>query len=204
MRMVENMKAVYGGVGLALVALMLVGCGGGGDPRTLSTGPGGDPVVDSIDRVQLRDRVLVTVTGIPEPSAIEQRVREDGTITLPYDQEFHVAGRTLLEIEDEIQERYVPQYFTRMTVTIKLEERYFYVRGQVRARGRHVYSGTMTILKAISAAQGFTDFANEKKVQLQRADGRTETVNCIDARKNPEHDLPLYPGDQIFVPRRYL
>ena len=52
-------------------------------------------------------------------------------------------------------------------------------------------------LGAIKAAGGFTDFANKKRVKLTRADGTTETVNCIKALEDPHLDLEVFPGDGI-------
>ena len=62
----------------------------------------------------------------------------------------------------------------------------------------------MTVLKAIQSASDFTDFAKKKKVQLTRSNGRKkETINCEKARQDPKLDLPIYPGDNIYVPRRF-
>jgi protein involved in polysaccharide export with SLBB domain len=63
----------------------------------------------------------------------------------------------------------------------------------------------MTVLKAIQTAGGFTEFAKRTKVQVTRANGHKEKpVNYDKAVKNPKLDLPIYPGDQIFVDKRIL
>ena len=98
---------------------------------------------------------------------------------------------------------YVPGYFRSLTVTVQLKERWFFVRGEVKNPGQKPYLGSMTVLKAISAAGDFTDFANRSHVRLTRADGtRTVTVDCKKALKNFRYDLPVYPGDVIHVSRR--
>ena len=56
--------------------------------------------------------------------------------------------------------------------------------------------------KALQSAGDFTDFEKKKKVRLKRPDGTSAIVNCVKARENPKLDLPVYPGDTIFVPRR--
>jgi protein involved in polysaccharide export with SLBB domain len=96
----------------------------------------------------------------------------------------------------------VPAFFKTLTVTVKIQERYFWVGGQVRFAGQKPYLSQMTVLKAIQAAQDFTDFADRTSVMLTRADGTTVIVNCKKALKNTKLDLPVYPGDRIHVPQR--
>ena len=112
------------------------------------------------------------------------------------------AGKKIGELEQELHSRYVPKYFRRLTVTILSDTRYFTVSGQVRKENIIPYRGELTLLEGIAAAGGFTDFAKKTKVQVTRANGDIFHVNCNDAQKNPQLDLPIYPGDQIFVPRR--
>jgi polysaccharide export outer membrane protein len=114
------------------------------------------------------------------------------------------AGKKVGELQDELQRLYVPAFFKTLTVTVKYEERYFFVGGQVRNARQYPYLSQMTVLKAIQAAGDFTDFANRTKVQVTRTNGKTETVNCKKAQKNPKLDLPIYPGDRINVPQRIL
>jgi protein involved in polysaccharide export with SLBB domain len=64
--------------------------------------------------------------------------------------------------------------------------------------------GETDIVKAISAAGDFTDFANKRKVRLTTADGHTKIINVRKAIEDPQYDVPVYPGDKIFVPRRFF
>jgi protein involved in polysaccharide export with SLBB domain len=93
-----------------------------------------------------------------------------------------------------------------MTVSVKqvADTLWYYVDGEVGTHGsRQIYNSRITVLKAIASAGGFTDFANKKKVKVTRADGRTVIINCVKARDNPSLDLEIYPGDKIYVPRRF-
>lgn len=156
------------------------------------------------DRLRPGEALLITFLDLPTPvPPFEGRIRADGTITLMQNQEFVAAGKTVGELEKEIRERYVPQFFQNLTVVVKPTERFFYVEGQVRMPSRQQYLGRITVLGAIAAAGGFTDFAQQKKVRILRADGRVEIVNCEKARENPALDVPIYPGDKIFVPRKW-
>lgn len=156
------------------------------------------------DRLRPGEALLITFLDLPTPvPPFEGRIRADGTITLMQNQEFVAAGKTVGELEKEIRERYVPQFFQNLTVVVKPTERFFYVDGQVRMPSRQQYLGRITVLGAIAAAGGFTDFAQQKKVRIQRADGRVEIVNCEKAKEDPALDVPIYPGDKIFVPRKW-
>ena len=93
--------------------------------------------------------------------------------------------------------------YRRLTVNIKREIRFVYVRGEVKGAGRFPHIGEMTVLKAISAAGGFTVYADKKNVEITRSTGQAERMNAEKARKDPKkYDLPLYPDDLVNVPLR--
>jgi polysaccharide export outer membrane protein len=154
----------------------------------------------------LRAGELLTITysDLVNPQLpFEGRIREDGTITLLLNQTFTAVGKTIVEFEKEIRDRYVPKLFVNLTATVRVHDRFFYVSGEVRQPSRQEYRSDITVLGAIAASGGFTDFANRKKVQVIRADNRKVKVNCEMARERPELDLPIYPNDRVIVPRRF-
>ncbi|HEY2082231.1 MAG TPA: polysaccharide biosynthesis/export family protein [Verrucomicrobiae bacterium] len=132
-----------------------------------------------------------------------ERIHEDGTITLSLIGSVAAAGKTAGQLQKEIHDLYVPKYYTDLNVTVKGETSYFYVDGEVVNRGAKEYPGDMTIVKAISVAGGFTDFAKKSKVRLTRG-GHTETIDVARAIKDPRYDVPVFAGDRINVPRRIL
>jgi protein involved in polysaccharide export with SLBB domain len=154
-------------------------------------------------RFHVGDTVTVdysgTVTPIPENV---QTITEGGNITLPYIGTVRALGKTAGELQNYIHDLYVPKYYVRLTVTVSSPQRVFYVGGEVKQPGRQLYIGETTVTKAIQAAGDFTDFANQKKVKLIRHNGEVITVNCVKAMQDPTLDPPVYPGDQIQVPRR--
>lgn len=157
------------------------------------------------DQIQPGVKLTVIFSGIPNPPPKhEEKVREDGYISPPYlVRPVKAAGKTIGKLQEELQTLYVPDYFTRaLTVTVTIEERWFYVGGEVKSQGRYIYSGEMTVRKAIQTAGDFTPYANRKKVQIIRANGKTEKVNCDRALKNPKLDLPVFADDQVIVPMR--
>jgi polysaccharide biosynthesis/export protein VpsN len=160
----------------------------------------------STDVLRVGDSLIVTFTDTPNIiPPFDQKIKEDGKITLVLNEEFKAEGKTPGELEKEIRKRYVPDYFKQMTVTIKYLEstRWYYVDGEVRSPNRQIYTSRITVSKAIASAGGFTDFANKKSVKLTRLDGRTSTINCVKALDNPTLDLEVYPGDKIYVKRRF-
>jgi polysaccharide biosynthesis/export protein VpsN len=166
----------------------------------MTNSPGPEPQM-----FRVGDSLMVTFTDTPTViPPFEEKIKEDGTITLTLNQTFKADGKTRGSLEKEIRARYVPDYYKYMTVTVKQQEStsWYYMNGEVRSPARQIYNSRITVLKAIASAGGFTDFANKKKVKLTRVDGRTQTVNCVKALDNPRLDPEVYPGDTIHVPRR--
>jgi len=159
----------------------------------------------SSPRFHVGETVIIALTGtadqIPEHT---EPIKEDGTLTLPYIGAVQAAGRTPGELQNEIRDLYVPKYYVRLTVTVKSQDRVYYVGGEVKQPGRQLYVGETTVTRAIQSAGDFTDFANRSKVWLVRAGGKHIKVNCNKAFEDPSLDLPVYPGDQIQVPRRFF
>ncbi len=161
--------------------------------------------VTEVARFHIGDTVTVQLTGLPE--TIEPHVepiKEDGTITMPNIGHVQAAGKTAGELQNEIYNLYVPKYYRHLTVTVNTGDRVYYVTGEVKVPGRQLYTGQMTVTKAITTAGDFTDFANHKKVWLIRANGQRIKVNCDKALQNASQDPPVYPNDQIQVPRKFL
>jgi polysaccharide export outer membrane protein len=104
-------------------------------------------------------------------------------------------------LERDIRDAYVPAIFVSLTVTVRTDMRWFFVDGEVKQPSKQPYNGVMTVLRAITSAGGFTDFANRKKIELRRQDGQRFFINYKAALNDPTLDLPVYPNDQIIVPR---
>ena len=157
------------------------------------------------DVLNVGDLVSVIFSDLPTSiPPFEERVKDDGSITLLGNQTFQVAGKARRDLEQEIHDRYVPSYFVHLTVTVRPQERFYYVGGEVKLASRQPHPGEMTVLKAVASAGGFTDYANRKKVRLTHSNGQTVIEDCDAALENPRLDLPVFPGDKINVPRSLL
>jgi polysaccharide export outer membrane protein len=154
---------------------------------------------------EINDLLTLIFSGVSEPPPVhEERIKEDGTITPPLIGPVKAVGKNPGELQKELWALYVPKYYnSNFTVTVRSERRLFYVDGEVRAPGRPEYMTAMTVTQAITAAGGFTEFANKKKVQLTRVGGKTFIINWAKAQKDKIFDLPVYPGDKIYVPRHW-
>jgi protein involved in polysaccharide export with SLBB domain len=160
-------------------------------------------LMPGVDKLRINDLVTILFSGIANPPPPhEERIRDDGTIKpstlFPPVQ---AAGRSVRELQKELEGHYA-RFYRNLTVTLKAEGRFFVVRGEVKNPGRHQYAGELTVLRAIASASDFTDFANRKRVELTRANGQKFVVDCVKAQKNARLDLPVYPNDQLYVPRR--
>jgi protein involved in polysaccharide export with SLBB domain len=186
---------------IPLLALMAVSCiepGGGGD-----SGIDTRPPVMTDQPIRPGDDVAITLTDFPGgPASFDQKIPASGTIKLLHNQSFSVNGRLAADVQDEIRDRYVPDYYERMLVLVRANNQFFYIRGQVSRDARYPHSSGLTILKAVATAGGFTPFARTKRVEVIRADGTTFKVDCERAKRDRSLDVPIYPGDQINVPRR--
>lgn len=175
------------------------------------TTPGGAPPPAPVPGGGLSDRLRVNETlqvifsdAAVDTRPFEGRIKEDGTITLMQNQVFVAAGKTIGELEKDIYNRYVPKYYVNLTVTVRAQDRYFYVGGQVRMPSRLEWRGDITLLGAIAAAGGLTDFAKQSKVQILRANNTKVTIDFKKLRQgHPELDVPIYPGDRIIVDKKF-
>lgn len=158
----------------------------------------------SPDLLSPGNKITITFseTSSPPPPH-EETIREDGRISPPHVGDVVAAGKTAGELQQELHKLYVPTYFKRLTVTVKTEQRFFTVTGEVRTPSLQPYMGEMTVLKGVAAAGGFTDFAKKSKVVVFRT-GKAKgiPVDCAKAQNDPSFDIPIYPGDLIRVPRR--
>ena len=154
--------------------------------------------------LQVGDQLTVSFFDINPPiTPITDEIKEDGTITLIYNEKFQAAGKTISELQTMVHDRYVPAYVKYLTVNIAPANRSYTVQGEVRSPNRYAYSGHMTVLGAIASAGGFTDYAYKRNVQVTRADHRQFRVDAIKALADPDLDAQIFPGDKIYVPQKW-
>lgn len=153
------------------------------------------------------DVLAITVWKEPEISR-SIPVRPDGKISLPLVGELQAAGRTPLQLEQDISGK-LKAYITNPDVNVMVQQinsAKFNVLGRVAKPGSFPLASTTTVLDAIATAGGFQDFAKEKGIYILRATpGGSQTrlpFNYKDVikGKHPEQNMKLQPGDTIVVP----
>ncbi len=188
-------------------ALFLLGCQTHTYQKLPGDVPGPAETIGKEDVLSIGDSVVVHFTGpvggdpiLPQHT---ETIKEDGNINPPLVGPVKAVGRTPGDLQKDLQEKY-KAYYRNLTVTVISAARYYYVSGEVRKPGPQPYLGRTDIVKAISAAGDFTDFASKRRVRITRTDGRTEIVNVGKIQKGTRDDVPIYPGDKILVKRRFF
>lgn len=196
-------------ISLLMVVLFVTGCATDSSTSTspsAATGVTPHAPVESglVELIRPGDLLTVTFSDLPPPGLADfkDRVKDDGSIMLHLGVKIQAAGKTTGQLQQTIEASYVPRYFRRVTISVKNEERFFFVGGEVRSPTRQLYASGITVLQAIDSAGGFTEFANKKKVTLRRVNGQQYVINCVKALQDHTLDLPVYPGDSINVPKR--
>src|SRR5262245_18823726 len=204
MKLLRNLFVLFMGVWALLV---FTGCettdgGTAAAIREAQAAAAGQPIAEDKTKIRVGEQLTIELLDITPPSKIEQAVADDGTITLPLLQDrVKASGKVDTELAAEIHDLYVTRYYKRMTVNIKREHRYYFVRGYVKNPRQRIYTGDMTVMRAITSAGDFNEYGKKKDINVIRSNGRVEKVNGDKAIKDPKkYDLPIYPGDTVYVP----
>jgi polysaccharide biosynthesis/export protein len=153
------------------------------------------------------DVLAITVWKEPEISK-SVPVRPDGKISLPLVGELQAAGRTPLQLEQDIASK-LKTYITNPDVNVivqQINSEKFNILGRVGRPGSFPLTGATTVLDAIAIAGGFQDFAKQKGVYILRQNpGGSQTripFNYKDVvkGKHPEQNIKLQSGDTVVVP----
>lgn len=166
----------------------------------------GAPENDTDDATfKVGDQIQVKFSGVADaPKDRYDMVSKDGSIDMDLIGRIDVAGKTRLQLQEELKDKY-GKFYKRLTVTVLPNNRSVYVHGQVRVPDRYGYEEGMSVLQAVTAAKGFTDYARRSKVKVTRDSNREVIqVDCLKALDDPSYDVPVYSGDTIYVPRRYF
>jgi polysaccharide export outer membrane protein len=150
---------------------------------------------------------VLTVTVWKEPTLSGNiLVRPDGMITVSLIGDVQATGLTPLQLADQIAAK-LKKYIQDPNVSVvvgEIHSKVIYLLGEVGKKGPVEMTSGMTLLDAIAAAGGLTDYANAKKIYILRDEaGKHERipVHYKEALKgNSEFNLILEPGDTIVVP----
>ena len=154
------------------------------------------------------DDILDIAVLQPEAMQTTVTVGPDGFISYPFIGSVEVRGRTISQVQEEIQRRLSDGYMKYPVVTVSLHEsrsRKFFVYGEVTKPGPYPIEEHTTVLRGISIAGGFTKFGSSSRVKVLRPNPdkpgyQTLKINMKAVMDgNSQEDLSLQAGDIIVV-----
>ena len=138
------------------------------------------PLLSFAEDATLRvgDQIEVRLGGVPSDEIMQvsaqYTVDGSGFVNMPHIGKVKAAGVTQEELQNAIEGTYRnQQIYTNPTITINVpnQARFVNVGGDVKSPQRVPYTADMTLQSAIMACGGFTEYANQAKVQLMQ-DGK--------------------------------
>ena len=150
---------------------------------------------------------VIAVTVFKEPTLSSSLlVRTDGMISLPLLGDVKAAGKTPLQLADEIAAQ-LKKYVQDPNVTVTLNQmnsKKVFLIGEIGKTGPIDMTPGMTVLEAIATAGGLGAYANAKKIYILRVEGGKQLKIPVHYKQALKGDLSLNlilnPGDTIVVP----
>lgn len=160
-------------------------------------------------RLAKYDVINVMVVGFPDGIGVNDiMVGPDGYVQLPYAGAVKLAGLTIPEATEVIQER-LGEYIRIPTMSVLIKTygpRKIYVMGEVNKPGiKELPIDSMDVFAAISSAEGVAERGRPKHVQIIRViDDKmyVKEVN-LDAyvkKRDISQNIRLLDGDMVYVP----
>jgi polysaccharide biosynthesis/export protein len=144
------------------------------------------------------DKLRIFVYGQPNLSRI-YTVDQEGMFSMPLIGSVKARGTTTSRLEGTIRARLGAQFVKDPQVTIDISQnRPFFILGEVRAAGQYPYISGLTVQSAVAVAGGYSERANERRVQITR-----KTDEYIEKMDVPG-DYVIQPGDTIYVYERWF
>ncbi len=171
-----------------------------GAPTVIPTGVTGGGSVEADDPYHLDtgDRLRVFVYGQPNLSRL-YTVDQEGRISIPLIGHVKARGVGTKALEQVIKAKLGGQYVKDPQVTVDIaQNRPFYILGEVRNAGQYPYVSGMSAQTAVAIAGGYSERANERKVQITRRN------NGFIEKMDVPNDYILQPGDTLYVYERWF
>lgn len=158
-------------------------------------------------RIGTGDVLQILVWKEPDASVPNVVVRPDGKITVPLVKEIEVVGLTPQELEKLLVER-LSKFIRGVDVTVVPKEivsQKVFILGAVRKEGPIPIQSAMTVLQALNAAGGLTEYAKKKKIYILRNENGKQVRIPFDYQavirgEKPEQNILVRPEDTIVVP----
>ncbi len=149
-------------------------------------------------RLDSGDKLRIFVYGQTSLSRI-YTVDNEGFISVPLIGGVKARGATTRSLEGTIRSRLGGEFVRDPHVTVDIQQyRPFFILGEVRSAGQYPYLGGLTVDAAVAIAGGYSERANERKVQI------TRRINGLVEKIEVPGDSEVQPGDTIFVKERWF
>jgi polysaccharide biosynthesis/export protein len=141
--------------------------------------------------------------------SVEVPVRPDGMISVPLVNDVKAAGLTTDQLKTEIATK-LNEFITAPDVTVvvlRTDSKRVWVLGEVARPGPVPLASQLYVMDALSAAGGFTPFADDNDVRIIRrgADGKELEFefdySAYVRGRAAGTNIALQPGDTIVVPK---
>ena len=151
--------------------------------------------------------ILEIMTWKEQDLTRQVAVRLDGKITFPLLNDIQAAGRTPLQLKEDIQnelDEFVEAPFVTVTV-LQSESQKFYILGEVVQTGEFPIVKNLTVLQAFALAGGFTEWASKREILLIREENgvqKTIRINYRDlvSKGDFSTNIRIQANDTIIVP----
>ena len=144
------------------------------------------------------DKLRIFVYAQPSLSRI-YTVDSEGFISVPLIGNVHARGATTRGLESVIAGRLGTEFVRDPHVTVDIQQyRPFFILGEVKSAGQYPYVSGLTVDAAVAIAGGFSERANERKVQITR-----RMRDGIEKLEVPG-DTTVRPGDTLHVKERWF
>ena len=151
--------------------------------------------------------VLSLITWKEPDFTLDAVVRIDGKITFPLLDDIQAAGRTPVDVKNDIEER-LKEYIADPIVTVIVKDPFsqkIYILGEVAKTGEYPLLKELSVLQAFALAGGFTEWASKNEIILLRREGGKAKIIRIKYKditkgKKLELDMLLRANDTIIVP----
>ncbi len=162
-------------------------------------------ISDDSDQYIIGPEDVLFISVWKEESLTRQvTVRMDGKISLPLVDEITAAGLTPLQLKDELVEKLKGFVADPILSVMVVEAKSFkaYVSGEVKTPAVLRITSEMTLVRLITMAGGFTEWANQKKVLIIRKEHGKDKRIIVNYKKiidGEEPDVVIQRGDRVIV-----
>jgi polysaccharide biosynthesis/export protein len=144
------------------------------------------------------DKLRVFVYGQPSLSRL-YIVEQAGNIAVPLIGNVRARNRTTTQLARAIADRLGRSFVRDPQVTVDvIQNRPFFILGEVRLPGQYPYVSGMTVETAIAIAGGYTERASDRCFRI------TRRINGLVDQIEAPADYTLEPGDTVYVYERFF